>query len=297
MTKTDEFRSENDQIGSMLFDEDRQRLSRLEHEGAYEQTAAGEVERGLVTFYFCLKGEPVFAFGPYYQRTLPEGHTFLMYNPNESVRFQLKLTSETQLVNLQLPLDSLHRIFVHDTVSAPFLSSENANRKFYEEKETQPELLIVLKQLFSGRRSDHAGNLYFRAKFYEILSLHFSSGRPDMESCPFLKDEESVRRLKQAKEFLLQHLSEAPTISELSKKVGLSESKLKNGFREVYGNTLHQFVQEHRLAQAKALLDTAKYRVSEVADRIGYANRSHFISAFKKKYGITPKQYLLKGGP
>jgi AraC-like DNA-binding protein len=297
MPKTDPVQIENDQIGTSLFDEEHQRLSRLEHEGVHELTTAGELERGIVTFYFCLKGEPVFAFGPYYQRTLSEGHTFLMYNPNENVHFQLRIKGETQLVNLQLPLDGLHRIFVQDIVSAPFLSSENANRKFYEEKETQPELLIVLKQLFSGRQSDHAGNLYFKAKFYEILSLHFSSPRPDMESCPFLKDEESVRKLKQAKEFLLQHLSEAPTIRELSKRVGLSESKLKNGFREVYGNTLHQFVLEHRLAHAKALLDTGKYRVSEVADRIGYGNRSHFISAFRKKYGITPKQYLLKRTP
>jgi AraC-like DNA-binding protein len=43
---------------------------------------------------------------------------------------------------------------------------------------------------------------------------------------------------------------------------------------------------------AKALLDSRNYQVSEVAYALGYGNPSHFITAFKKKYQITPKKYL-----
>jgi AraC-like DNA-binding protein len=42
------------------------------------------------------------------------------------------------------------------------------------------------------------------------------------------------------------------------------------------------------------LLDTGKYKVNEVAFQIGYTNPSHFIAAFRKKFGITPKKYLMQ---
>jgi AraC-like DNA-binding protein len=43
---------------------------------------------------------------------------------------------------------------------------------------------------------------------------------------------------------------------------------------------------------AKTLLDQGRSQVSEVAYALGYGSASHFISAFKKKYGITPKKYV-----
>ena len=39
---------------------------------------------------------------------------------------------------------------------------------------------------------------------------------------------------------------------------------------------------------------TKKYKVNEVATQIGYTNPSHFIAAFRKKFGVTPKKYLMQ---
>ena len=43
---------------------------------------------------------------------------------------------------------------------------------------------------------------------------------------------------------------------------------------------------------AKKMLNDGSYNVNEVSFELGYSTASHFISAFKKKYDITPKQYL-----
>jgi AraC-like DNA-binding protein len=128
----------------------------------------------------------------------------------------------------------------------------------------------------------------------EILSLYFSNRQPDMESCPFLNDESTVRKIKHAKEYLLKHLDSAPTLKELSKIAGLNEFQLKVGFKEIYGNTVYGYLLDHKLDHARALLDTKKFKVNEVAAQIGYTNTSHFIAAFRKKYGVTPKKYLMK---
>jgi AraC-like DNA-binding protein len=44
---------------------------------------------------------------------------------------------------------------------------------------------------------------------------------------------------------------------------------------------------------ARKLLESGDYNVNEVGLKIGYSTSSHFIAAFKKKYGGTPKKYLI----
>ena len=44
--------------------------------------------------------------------------------------------------------------------------------------------------------------------------------------------------------------------------------------------------------EARKMLESQKYNVNEVGLKLGYSNSSHFINAFKKKYGPTPKKYL-----
>ena len=127
----------------------------------------------------------------------------------------------------------------------------------------------------------------------ELLSLYFSEKKPDTESCPFLNDEETVRKIKHAKEYLLKNIDSPPSLKELAKFAGLNEYQLKVGFKEIYGNTVFGYLLDHRLDHARALLDAAKYQVNEVAYQVGYTNPSHFIAAFRKKFGITPKKYLM----
>ena len=43
---------------------------------------------------------------------------------------------------------------------------------------------------------------------------------------------------------------------------------------------------------ASKMLSTKNYNVNEVADQIGYSTSSHFINAFKNRFGTTPNKYL-----
>ena len=82
-----------------------------------------------------------------------------------------------------------------------------------------------------------------------------------------------------------------PILKELSEITGLSEYKLKEGFKQVYGTTVYGFVLDKKLEFAREKLENGELQVKEIAFEIGYENPSHFIAAFKKKYGITPKQF------
>ncbi len=88
-------------------------------------------------------------------------------------------------------------------------------------------------------------------------------------------------------------MAEPPSLAELSEQIDLSVKKLKEGFKQIYGDTVYGFLLGHKLEYARKLLESGKMNVNEVGLKIGYSTSSHFIAAFKKKYGTTPKKYLM----
>lgn len=84
------------------------------------------------------------------------------------------------------------------------------------------------------------------------------------------------------------------TAKELCAAIGMSESKANKGFKALFGTTIARHLHACKLAQAHALLSRKKCNVSECAYTLGYTNIGHFIAAFRKKYGITPRE-LIRG--
>lgn len=276
----------------VLFEQEDLSLTKVENNSSDSETVRSLLRKSIIHFYFCLEGSATFEFSPQYSREIQKQRNFFFYNPEKDLPFALKLSPHARMVFLTISLDGVHKLFVHDTL--PFLKGENVNRKFYDEREIPSYLHVILNQLFSNvHLSESAEKLYYQSKAMELLSLYLSDKKPDTESCPFLNDEETVRKIKHAKEYLLKNIESPPSLKELAKFAGLNEYQLKVGFKEIYGNTVFGFLLDHRLDHARVLLDSAKFQVNEVAYQVGYTNPSHFIAAFKKKFGITPKKYLM----
>ena len=137
--------------------------------------------------------------------------------------------------------------------------------------------------------SDHL----YKGKVYELLSLYFNKIEdPSLEKCPFLIDEQNVQKIRAAKEIILKRMTDPPTLDELAIEIGLSLKKLKDGFKQIYGDTVFSYLLDHKMDEARKMLESQKYNVNEVGLKLGYSTSSHFINAFKKKYGTTPKKYL-----
>lgn len=274
-----------------LYDRDEMSLISANNNSEESLQYPAELKKNLIHFYFCMEGNAVFHFGPHYSREIESRRNYFFYNPEKDLPFQINLAPNTRMVFLSISLENLHKLFLHDTLH--FLKPENINRKFYDEREIPASLMVVLNQLFIVHLSEAAEKLYYQGKILELLSLYFSERKADTESCPFLNDEETVRKIKHAKEHLLKNSEAPPSLKELAKLSGLNEYQLKVGFKQIYGNTVFGFLLDHKLDNAQLLLDSGKYKVNEVAYQIGYTNPSHFIAAFKKKYGVTPKKYLM----
>jgi len=287
--------TENARKGKILsrFAGDSVSLQTIENESDEASADDFALARGVIHFYFCTEGKATFRFGPHYSREFLRDRSYFFYNPDMDLPFRLILEPGTCIVYLSITLKELHNLFTHEPDGLPILSKENASRKFYDEREITGPLRVVLNSLFTAQLTPATGRIYYQGKVLELLGLYFSHRIPDVESCPFLNDQETVRKIRSAKEYLLSHLESPPGLKELARICGLNEYQLKAGFKEVYGNTVYGYLLDHKLDQARHLLDSGKFQVNEVSYKIGYTNTSHFIAAFRRKFGVTPKKYLM----
>jgi DNA-binding response OmpR family regulator len=82
-----------------------------------------------------------------------------------------------------------------------------------------------------------------------------------------------------------------PGLDSLAKRVGTHEKKLTKLFRQHFGMTVFDYVAELRLENARSQLASSSLRIQLIADQAGYSNASDFSRAFRRHYGITPRQY------
>ncbi len=103
------------------------------------------------------------------------------------------------------------------------------------------------------------------------------------------------QRLRRARERLLEDLGKAPSLPELAREAGMSLPKLTRGFRQFFGNSVYGVSQQARMAQARSRLLAGEVSVMRVASDLGYANASHFATAFRKQFGINPSEARPRG--
>jgi AraC-like DNA-binding protein len=258
-----------------------------------------EVKSGLIQFHFGLKGQAKFLFNQgSYALDLKEEKSLLLYNPQKELPLNLEIAPNSWVISVIISIQKFHNLFSSEANYITFLSEDNKDKKYYKEGDISPSMAIVLTQLFHYNLHPSIKNLYYKGKGYELLSLYFNRTEdPNAEQCPFLIDEENVLKIKKAKEIILANMSEPPGLQELADEIGLTLKKLKMGFKQIYGDTVYGFLFDYKMDSARKLLDSGSYNVNEVGLKIGYSTGSHFIAAFKKKFGTTPKKYLMAINP
>ena len=177
-----------------------------------------ETSKKFIQFHFSLKGASKFIYhGGRYILTLKNEFSLLLYNPQIDLPVEIDIESGTKLISILISIDKLHRLFSNDYQTLPFLSEKNINNKFYQENPLTPSMLAVLNQLSNDNIGDNVKSLYFKGKIFELLSILFNkSENPNIDLCPFLSDDKNLKKIKRAKEIIIERMSEPPTLNSLS---------------------------------------------------------------------------------
>lgn len=149
----------------------------------------------------------------------------------------------------------------------------------------------ILQQLYTCSYVGELKRLFIESKLIELLSfqLHQASTYTPIYSARILKDDRD--RLYQLKELLETNPSQHMTMQEMTDLTFMNRTKLQYLFKELFGQTIHDFVVERRMEIAyQLLLQHPGLAVADVARKIGYAHYNHFSNAFKKRFGVSPSK-------
>jgi AraC family transcriptional activator of pyochelin receptor len=253
------------------------------------------LQAGKIHFLLCLNQDVNIQFNTNYQRTLPASQAFIIYNPQAEFTAVLNGLKGGTLVCISLSFDALHQRFMPYYASAPnwpIFEMAKAGQRLYEQVKLTNELCRLIFDFSAEWQQEPARHLVQEGLIMQILGNLLSPVNEEQSSCPYLKDHRQVQQIKQIKEFLLNHLNNPPTLTQIAKMFNINIQHLKTRFKSVYGMPVYGFILNAKLEQAHYLLYQHQYSVKEAASAVGYHNTSQFISAYKKKYHNTPKQYL-----
>lgn len=92
-------------------------------------------------------------------------------------------------------------------------------------------------------------------------------------------------------QFINQHINEAIQVSDVAAYIGKSPAYISAKFKKDLGFQLSSFIMRCKLEEAKSLLTYSDKSLCEISNYLCFSSQSYFQNVFKKKYGITPKQY------
>lgn len=156
---------------------------------------------------------------------------------------------------------------------------------------------IVVEYLLKPASEDQL----FEAVYKCIEKMEEQSTRtaPVPPSVPIPEEEFEADRPRSAKEaavrsvksYIQQHYAEKITLVSAAQQVFLNASYLSKIFAEVEKMGFADYLCQVRIEHAKELLADYSLRIYEISERVGYQDVKHFMKTFKKREGITPREY------
>ena len=111
-----------------------------------------------------------------------------------------------------------------------------------------------------------------------------------------MAEDPQERKFQRALALIEERLTNPPGLTELARAVGANERKLTEIFRQRVGLSVFDYISQRRLECSRQLLESSSLQVRQIADQLGYKNPGDFTRAFRRHYGVTPREYRRSTG-
>lgn len=248
--------------------------------------------REMLIITHCQEGRIEFEYKNGEYLYLASGDLSIQKN-TENIRHRYCPLSHYHGVSVAIDMNRVPRCFscILDDV---FVSPEELEMKFcYEKPYAIMRENISIEHIFSELYSvpENIRKGYHKVKVLELLL--FLSGleyKGESEERRYFSRSQ-VTAAKEAKKYLLAHLGEHITITELADMLGISSTSLKICFKGVYGDTINGYITNCKMQKAASLLKNTDKSVLEIAGIVGYNNGSKFAGAFRRVMNKSPNEY------
>ena len=198
----------------------------------------------------------------------------------------MKLDHTTYMISL-LP-ESHHKMTIHPIVRGIYLVSHEIEGFIMPfEKNNSGIPLYTFNYCLSGRCEFHktddkvsylSPGIVCIGKKENLSSFYYPLGHYTSYEIYFI-------------DIFIKDLSVRIPVRTISDQFGISETYLKNCFKEVYGLCISEYMASYRMREAARLLTGTDMSILEIARKIGYTNQGRFAKVFRDHYRMKPLKY------
>lgn len=233
-------------------------------------------------------------------REIQPSLTQYMFDARESEGFHTPYSWEIQLSRAveNGSLEQLKQLRLHQQTGRLGVLSRNADR--------QVRYMFVTTVAVFSRAALRGGLNYERA--YSIADIYCQrmDAMSDVREIELLqtqmieqfcrevanlKDGRYTPAVRRCSTYIRQHSHEKITLDILAEECGMSTRRLSEKFKKETGSSVVDYIHRVKMEEAESLLQDSEFSVGEISNYLGYSNQSHFISVFRRFYGMTPMQY------
>lgn len=213
--------------------------------------------------------------------------TFLAAEDNYA-DIQFKKNTTYQTFDVHLPLKLLDKYAGESKLMDAFLHKIHSGKSSVLATNGVAINADLVKTIHDIRNCKFEGltrSIFLESKVYELIALLYEG----INTAPRIKlNSADLDRIQHAAYLIKENVEKPLTILQLAKEVGINQTKLKEGFKEVYNNTIFGYLQQIRMHEARNYLLNTNLSIQEIGNLLGYQHMSNFSAAFKKINGISP---------
>ena len=146
----------------------------------------------------------------------------------------------------------------------------------------------ISRMQYHFERSNEEDEVILQSLSLELAYMLLRDGRAESLG---LTSTQSGVAIADAKAYIKQNLAADLSLEAISSRFGFCPTYFHKLFRAATGKTLHDYVEEQRIKRSLEIMTTTSQTLTEIAYECGFSSQSYFSYAFKRRLGITPREY------
>ncbi len=259
-----------------------------------------EDENNYLRYFFIKKGELIHTITPNMRYRLTDNYSCMVMARGENNQlFTFPIQNDVKILFLQIETKRFSIDLKSDFLSLPpvignsLMNYQSGSHFIYHSNYTL-SISDTINEILNTQKEGIIKRFFLESKALELLWLQTELYNKELKLGYNQKliRQHDVIIITKAKDYIHNNLNKNITISSLSREVGTNETKLKTGFKKLYGKTFSDILRTERLNKAKVLVEEGQMSIKEIANSCGYTSISMFIARFKERFGDTPGRYM-----
>jgi LacI family transcriptional regulator len=96
--------------------------------------------------------------------------------------------------------------------------------------------------------------------------------------------------------FIREHACEGIDVNDVMAQVPLSRRVLESRFKKLLGRSPHEEIDRVQISRARELLRGTDLSLVQIAEKTGFPHAEYLSVVFKKRVGVTPREYRRQHG-